>query len=303
MKMPYSVRKAMKWLAFKKVAKSSLSFLDFLILFFKQIQVDNINSKANAMAFNFMMAIFPGIIFLFTLIPYFPIDGLQDNIIKFLSGAMPAAIYNLMKDTIEDIIGRQRGGLLSFGFLFALYAAMNGTVSMMTAFDECHKSSTERRSFVVSRLVALGLTIINTLVLITAVSILLLGSQVLDYLYTFHEIGAINYFLLSVLKYVIIVAAFLILTAFIYYLAPSVHTRWKFFSLGAFVATVLNIIVSIGFSVYLNNFATYNKLYGSIGTIIALMLWLYLTSMVILIGFEMNAVLEMAKDNIKDSDE
>jgi membrane protein len=295
MKLPKSVKKVLKYLAFKKIAKSSMSLLDFLILFFKQIQEDNINSKANAMAFNFMMAIFPGIIFLFTLIPYFPIKGLQDQILTFMEGAMPLSIYSLMRETVSDIISRPRGGLLSFGFLFALYAAMNGTLSMMTAFDECHKSS-EKRGFLKARFIALSITLINALVLIVSVTVLLVGEHILDYLYSFHQISAFNYYIFMLIRYVTVILSFFFLTAFIYYFAPSVHTRWSFFSLGAFVATALNILVTVGLSVYLSNFATYNKLYGSIGTIIALMLWLYMTSMVLLIGFEMNAVLEVAKE-------
>lgn len=299
MKMPRSAKKALRWLAFRKVAKSSLSVLDFMILFFQQVQMDNINSKANAMAFNFMMAIFPGIIFLFTLIPYFPIPNLQPQIIDFLSGSIPSSIYGMLRETIEDIISRPRGGLLSFGFLFALYAAMNGTLSMMLAFDECHKSSDTKRGFLQARLIALALTVINALILIVSVSVLLLGEQVLDYLYKFHQLSAFNYYILMVVRYVTGICSFFFLTAFIYYFAPSVHTRWSFFSFGAFVATALNILVTVAFSIYLSNFATYNKLYGSIGTIIALMLWLYLTSIVLLIGFEMNAVLELVKDQEK----
>lgn len=299
MKMSKTVRRTLKQLAFRKMSKTSTTTtLDFLILFFKKIQEDNISSKANGMAFNFMMAIFPGIIFLFTLIPYFPIDDLQDQILTFMEGAMPSSIYELLQETISDIISRQRGGLLSFGFLFALYAAMNGTVSMMSAFDECHNSRA-KRSFISMRLVALFITIINALVLIVSVAMLLAGEHVLDYLYSFHQISAFNYFILMLLRYITVIVSFFFLTAFIYYIAPSVQTRWKFFSLGAFVATVLNILVTIGLSIYLNNFATYNKLYGSIGTIIALMLWLYLTSVVLLIGFEINAIMEVLQKEEK----
>lgn len=303
MKIPRPIKKGIRWLAFKKVAKSGMSLLDFLILFFQQVQLDNINSKANAMAFNFMMAIFPGIIFLFTLIPYFPIPHLQEQILTFLAGAVPSAIYVMLRETIVDIIGRPRGGLLSFGFIFALYAAMNGTLSMMNAFDECHKSAHKRRSFFQARWIALSLTILNALVLIVSVSLLLVGEQVLDYLYKFHGLSSFNYYVLMIVRYLTAICSFFFLTAFIFYFAPSVHTRWSFFSFGAFVSTALNILVTVGFSIYLSNFATYNKLYGSIGTIIALMLWLYLTSIVLLIGFEMNAVLEMAKGKEKTKKE
>lgn len=298
MKMSKSVKKTLKQLAFRKMSMTSTTTLDFLILFFKKIQEDNISSKANGMAFNFMMAIFPGIIFLFTLIPYFPVENLQEQILSFMENAMPSTIYELLRETISDIISRQRGGLLSFGFLFALYAAMNGTVSMMSAFDECHNSRA-KRSFISMRLVALFITIINALVLIVSVAMLLAGEHVLDYLYSFHQISAFNYFILMFLRYVTVVISFFLLTAFIYFIAPSVQTRWRFFSLGAFVATVLNILVTIGLSIYLNNFATYNKLYGSIGTIIALMLWLYLTSVVLLIGFEINALIELVQKEEK----
>ncbi|MBC7391335.1 MAG: YihY/virulence factor BrkB family protein [Opitutaceae bacterium] len=294
--MSYKVRKYLQQLAFRKVAKSGISLVDFLILFFRHIQADNINSKANAMAFNFMLAIFPGIIFLFTLIPYFPIPNLQGQILSFMANAMPASIYGLMKETIKDIVSRPRGGLLSFGFFFSVYAAMNGTLAMMTAFNECHRSA-ENRGFIRTRVVALTLTIINSLILILSVSLILVGEQALDYLYNFHKISAFNYYLLMVIRYITAIGSFFFLTAFIYYFAPSVHTRWRFFSLGAFVATALNVLVTVGFTIYLNSIAGFNKLYGSIGTIIALMLWLYLTSMVLLVGFEINAVLERVMDS------
>ena len=187
--MNNKVKRYLQQIAFRKVAKSGMSVMDFLILFFKHVQADNINSKANAMAFNFMMAIFPGIIFLFTLIPYFPIPNLQQQILSFMSNAMPGGINGMMKETIIDIVSRPQGGLLSFGFIFALYAAMNGTLAMMTAFNQCHKSS-ERRGFLYTRFVALGLTLINALVLIISVSMILIGEQVLDYLYHFHKISA-----------------------------------------------------------------------------------------------------------------
>lgn len=272
--------------------------------FVKEFSNDDVPAWAQAMAYNFFLAIFPGIIFLFTLIPYIPIEGLQDNIMLFLEQSLPKSIYDLISDTIFDIVSKPRGGLLSFGFVLALYAATSGTGAMINAFNHCYRTDLRKRSFFQAKFTEISLTLILVLVLVASVFLLNVGEYLLSY---GHEIHIVEDYILDIIgsfRYAVLVFMFLCATSFIYYLGPSLKQKWGFFSYGAVLATGLNMLVSVGFAIYINNFASYNKLYGSIGTIIALMLWFYLTSMVLLIGYEFNAAIDSLKQQkIKSANE
>lgn len=261
----------------------------------RQLKKDDIGARANAVAFNFTMAIFPGIIFLFTMIPYIPIPNLTENIMGFLKGAMPPSLYIEAASTIFDIVGKQHGGLLSFGFLFALYASTNGMSAIISTFNSCYRTQDDR-SFFHQKLLAVGLTLVLVFTLFVAVAGIITGGVILDSMVSF---GILKkdyiYNLLSISQYLVVILTFFLGISFIYYLAPNVTVRWNFFSHGSVIATILTVLVSYGFSIYLSNFASYNKLYGSIGTFIGLMLWLYIMSYIILVGFEINAAIDATK--------
>lgn len=278
-----------------RVSSHKVPLWEVLRVFSSQISKDDINNKANAMAFSFMLAVFPGIIFLFTLIPYIPVHNLDKEILKFLADVMPNKVYGEAKSTITDIVSKPRGGLLSFGFLLALFSAMNGTVAMMSAFNKCYKT-VERRNFITLRLTALYITFVLVFLLIFAILALTIGEVVLHFYFdhlTFMNSLQLYFFL--ILRYMVIFITFFLCLSFIYYVAPSLHKKFDYLSLGALVGTVLIILVSLGFSLYLNKFASFNKVYGSIGTLIALMLWFYLISLTILIGFELNASIDTVR--------
>lgn len=260
-----------------------------------KLQRDDIEQRANAVAFNLTLSVFPAIIFLFSLIPYIPITHLDAQIMEFLGDVLPRGIYRDAAETINDIISRPRGNLLSLGFVLALYAATNGMMALMTAFNRTYRTS-ENRSFLHKRLIAVVLTFGLASVLFLAIVLLIVGGVILDWL---RNEGFLNanflYYLILILRYVIVFLVFFSTVSFIYYLAPSIHKRWRFLSLGAVVAAVLGILITHLFSFYFTNFASYNKLYGSIGTIIAFMIWIYLISIIILFGFEINASVDEAK--------
>jgi len=270
--------------------------------FAKNLRDDDIMDRANGVAFNFILAIFPAIIFLFTLIPYvsyyFP-DINRENIMVFLQQFMPPSMYEAASTTVLDIVSNQRGGLLTFGFFFAMYLSTNGMMALMRAFNACYKT-VENRSGFKTRLIATGLTINMTLVLFLAIILLVVGQLVLDYFVEnvrnvgFVDIDTVTVYLILALRFIVIFVVFFLAISTIYYFGPAIHYNWRFFSIGSLIATLLCLAVSYGFSYYITNFGTYNKVYGSIGVLIALMVWIQLITVVLLIGYEINASIHEA---------
>lgn len=260
-----------------------------------ELRLDSVTKRASYMAFNFTLAIFPSIIFLFTLIPYIPsilsLD-LSESILNFIADFMPEEMYAVAYTTIEDIVNKPRGGLLSFGFLFALILSTNGIMSLMDAFDKKYHTF-YKRSYIRKRLIATVLTIVLSFILFTAVAAIFFGQWILDVL-VFYEIvtESYTYTLLVILKYVAIVLLFLLATSIVYYYVPAIEDKWPFFSAGAVVATGLIFLVSMIFSFYISAFDTYNKFYGSIGALIGLMIWLDFVSMILILGFEINVSID-----------
>ncbi len=267
--------------------------------FFMEIGKDELINKASSLAYNFMLAIFPAIIFIFTLIPYIPVPGFQDQLMQLIALVLPLEAYEAVKTTMMDIVSNQNSQLLSFGFILALFFATNGVHTLMQAFN---KSSLlmETRPWLKQRLVAVYLTVLISFALIFGLIIMTIGEYVFGVLQTelrfkdsfwVHLVGAGRWFILIVIYFVTI--------SLLYRYGPAHPKKWKFFSAGSWMATILAIFTFWGFSYYINNFGNYNKLYGSIGTLIVLMIWLYLNSLIILVGFELNASIDLSKRSIR----
>ncbi len=257
------------------------------ILWEKLIKFD-IDQRAASVSYSFLLAVFPGVIFLFTLIPFIPIQHLDRLIMEFLGDAMPRGIYENTSNTIQDIVSRKRSDILSFGFFFTVFAATNGMMSLMGAFNMALQVR-EKRTYFKARMIALFLTVLLIVVLISAILILVVGTILIDFLF---EKGLLNenfnFYLLQIFRFGGTFLIFYLGICVIYYFAPAVHKRLKFFNLGALVASILGILSTNLFSYYLANFNSYNKLYGSIGTLIALMVWIYLVALILILGFEIN---------------
>jgi membrane protein len=280
------------------VTSHQISLHRVLKIFVAQIKKDNITERASSMAFNFTLSIFPTIIFLFTLIPYIPVPNLTEDMLAFLQENIPASIYDVTASTIHDIIKIPHGGLLSFGFIFALFSATNGIRGMIQAFNRCYKSA-ESRSFVKLTLLSCCLAIFLSLIILGAVVISIVIKLELNRIEDTMLIGAgFFYYLLIISRLVLIFLIFFFAISLIYYLAPTVMVRWSFFSGGSIIAALLSLIFTTGFFYYINNFNSYNKVYGSIGAIIGVMMWIYFISIVLLIGFEINASIDLARHEI-----
>ncbi len=267
--------------------------------FFKEIQQDAFLNRASSLAYSFMLATFPMFIFLFTLIPYIPVNNFQEELLSIIATILPTNAYLALQSTIVDIVKHQNLSLLSVGFLSAMIFATNGVAKLMNAFN---KSSLveETRSYLKRRWIALMLTIFIALSLFVAILILIIGQAVIYSIqHHFFRSSIIWVWLILIARWIIVIALFFVTIATLYRYGPANKRRWKLVSPGSILATGLAVLTSMGFSFYINHFASYNKIYGSIGTLIVVMLWLYLNSLIILIGFELNASIDLSKRTIK----
>ncbi len=290
----------------ERAEKVSLPFFDGVplydvaIFFWRSIVDGAITTRASAIAFSFFIAFFPGIIFLFTLIPYIPIENFQNELLLLIKQIAPGSTYDTIQETVTDIVTRPRSGLLSVGFLLALIFSTNGLASMMTAFDAT-VNSIYRRTWISQRLAAIVLLFILFILLTVAIALLTGGQKLINYLDFLGIIrGQFSVFLLTVGKWIITVSLFFFAYAFLYYMAPAKKTRWRFISAGGTLATILSILTLAGFTFYINNFSQYNKLYGSIGTLLIILFLMYLMSLILLIGFELNASIYQAHAEKRD---
>lgn len=267
---------------------TTVSLYHVLKILWKKIITFDIDQRAASVSYSFLLAVFPGVIFLFTLIPYIPIEHLDRLIMEFLRDAMPQGIYENTSFTIQDIVSRRRSDVLSFGFFFTVFAATNGMMALMRAFNMALQVR-EKRSYLKARMMALFLTVLLIVVLICAILVLVVGTIVIDFLFDKGLLNEdFNFYLLQIVRYGGIFLIFYLGICAIYYFAPAVHKRLSFFNFGALISSVLGILVTNLFSFYLANFNSYNKLYGSIGTLIALMVWIYLVALILILGFEIN---------------
>lgn len=270
---------------------------DVAIFFWKGIVDGAISTRASAIAFNFILAIFPAIIFVFTLIPYIPIEHFQQQLLILLQSILPQNAFVAIRGTIENIVTQPRGGLLSFGFLAAFFFSTNGIVSVIAAFNGTIHAI-ETRSWINQRIVALILAVILTLLTTFSIALITLSQTLTKFLVSSGFLQSdLTYYLLLGGKWLIICALFFFSFAFLFYLAPARKAKFRFISAGGTLATILTIITTVGFSYYINNFGKYNTLYGSIGTLVVVMLSFYFNSLILLIGFELNVSIWRARRN------
>ncbi|RYY36737.1 MAG: YihY/virulence factor BrkB family protein [Sphingobacteriaceae bacterium] len=267
--------------------------------FFNELKQGALGNRASSLAFSFMLAVFPTIIFLFTLIPYIPFEGFQKQFLSLIQLILPTKAYQAFQSTIHDIVSNQNLKLLSFGFLSALYFATNGMSVLMKAFNKSSLQM-ETRTWLKRRWVALVLTLVLVISLVLAIGILVIGDVIIGFLKNhFYSQSAFWAYVITLTRWIIVLMVFFTTLSILYRYGPAHKQRWKFITPGSVLATFLGLLTSIAFAYYINNFPAYNKVYGSIGTLIVVMVWMHLNSLVILIGFELNASVELSKQTIK----
>ena len=264
-----------------------MSLYDVLEMYFIGIIEGALTTRASGIAYSFFMAIFPFLLFIFTLIPYIPIDGFQEGLLSIITDVLPPKTYDLIGPVIEDIIKNQYSGLLSFGFIVSLFLMANGVNAIFGGFEySCHIKEVRNvfRAYFIAVLVSLIIVVflIITVVIITFLELYIKekgGLQWLEDNLIWLQIGRALIFLIMIF----------ITVSMLYHYGVKEGKESRFFSPGAVLTTILSILTFYLFGIYVNEFAKYNELYGSIGTLLILMLFIWLNAIILLLGFELNA--------------
>lgn len=271
-----------------------LSLYDVARFFFRGIAQGSVTNRAGSISYSFFLALFPGIIFLFTLIPFFPVANLEQEVFQVFERILPPDTWEASQHTILDVMKNKREGLLSVGFLLALVFTTNGINAIISNFHQT-VHQIEERPFWKQQLVSMGLTLVLSVFFLIGMILIIFSSDVLNAILEFFRLEKVSPFLVEATRLGLLV--FLVFTgiALLYNYGTARKKSWRFFSPGAVLATFLIIVSSAGFSFYVSNFSQYNKLYGSIGTLMVILLWIYINALVLIIGFELNASMVQVK--------
>ena len=278
---------------------------EVIVFIQNELKRNDLFTRSYAIAYNFFLSIFPSLIAFFTLIPIFKWAFIQylpegENFDAYLrteiQRILPGVTGERLFSFVDDITNNPRFGLLSVGFIFAIYFASNGMISLMRGFDKSYNKSFKSRNAFEKRFIAIGLTFLIGVLLIAAVVLIILGEFLLGVLNDFIPLDQFTNISIQLLRWLAILLVFYMGIALIYRYGAAAKRKFAIFSPGATLATILCIISSLAFSFYVNEFNTYNELYGSLGAIIALMLWIQINSLILLIGFELNASIAVNRD-------
>ncbi len=262
---------------------------DVVVFVYNESLRNTLFSRANAMAFSFFLSLFPAIIFLFTVATYLPIyETFEHEINSYINLIMPNNAGKELQSTIKELV-KPNSSFLSIGFFLAIYFSSNGMMAMMEGFEKTHVRVFRKRPGWKKRLIAVGLTLQLGLLLAGSVVLIILGDLLLNWAVDFMRLDIVTETGIEIFRWIVILALFYFGIAMIYRYGTALKNKFKWITPGATVATILSILTSLGFSFYVNAFNTYNKVYGSIGTIIVLMLWIQLNCLILQIGFELNA--------------
>ncbi len=280
-----------------------LPLFDVIVFFKNQVQKIGLNDRARSIAFSFLLAIPAATIFLCTLIPYLPVSKKLANQLLLLTRDITPNqnTYLLVSNFLNDFLTKPRGGLLSIGLIVSLYYASDAMIGLMRSFNKSLSPHSHfPRNFFHNRLVAIQLTLVLILLIIGSVVILVTQDELLRYVFrALHIHNRSMKWLFKTLRWVVIIPLFYFAIAYIYKHAPSIREKWQLFSPGTLLATFLMIMLTFVFSFWVNKFGTYNKVYGSIGTILILMIVVYFNALILLIGFELNVSIHSLKEKAK----
>lgn len=276
---------------------------DASVFFWMQLKKSGLNSRAKSISFDFAMAIPAVLICIFTLIPYMPISKLFiKELLRLTRHITPNQnSYNFVNNFLEDFLNTPRVGLMSFGFVLVIFYASNAMLSIIRTFDNAIYQHHKRRNFIKKRVKAIRLTIV-VLGLLIGTILLLIGQGILfDKIIKWLKLKGSDVLWIAALRWIITVTLFFYSISFIYKYAPSVKKRWPLVTPGSVLATFLMMTTTSAFSFWVNHFNNYNKVYGSLGTILILMFLVYLNSWILLLGFELNLSITFLKSNVEEN--
>ncbi|MBM7554165.1 YihY/virulence factor BrkB family protein [Thalassobacillus pellis] len=261
-----------------------------------EFQKDDVPILAAAQAYYYLLAIVPLMILLLSIIPYLSID--PDRAVRFISNNIPGQTAEIFKENIISLVSQPKGGLLSIGIIGTLWAASNGMNAFMKASNHAYEVE-ETRSFIVARLLSIILTIGMIIAFVVALVLPVFGKAILSFLDSALNLPMEIMILLHLLRWIVSLIVMIGLLTVLYRVAPNKKLPFGHIIPGAITATVLWLLISWAFSFYVSNFANYSATYGSLGGIIILMLWFFLTGLILVLGAEVNVVQHRRKLNEK----
>lgn len=259
-----------------------------------------IPTRAAAISFRLFLAFFPGIIMLLSLIPYIPIPNFQDQLFDGIAEFFPGDTFSLFESTFDDLIKKKHNTLLSIGFVLVIYYASNSINAILLGFNASHLRD-DKDNPILIRIASIVLIFVLGLIMILAITMNVFSGVAFDYLHKIGVIGDRGYIpILDIVKYIITLFLIYSIITILYNVGMGARRRrrWRFFNAGATLATLAFIVASIGFAYFINNFANFNKLYGSLGTLMVLLIWLNFNCTLLLVGFELNVSIRHAHKSL-----
>lgn len=272
-----------------------LSLYSVAAFFIEGLHKGALTSRAAAISFRFFLAVFPVIIMLLSLIPIIPVDNFQENLFQSIKGFFPGDTFNLVEATVEDLVNKSHNTIFSIGFILSVFYASNSVNAILLGFNESYNIEDKGNVFII-RLASVLLMLILGIFIFVAVVLIIFSGVAFEWLVTNDIVSQENVTLLRLANGVISLLLIYMSITILYNVGDFEHRKWKTFSAGATLTTLLLILTSLAFAWFVNNFASYNKLYGSIGTFLLLLIWINLNSTILLIGFELNTSIMKAKD-------
>ncbi len=289
-----------EWLhVFTLPGLDGVAVYDVYKFFTAEIRQNSITIRSRAIAYSFFLSLFPAILFIFSLVPFILGFFDPDNVNAYITGLVKSIspsqdVFKFLWNQIGPLVKEfthKRPSLLTGTFLLTLFLTSNGVVAMMSSFDKTYDDY-HKRNAIMTRLIALKISLLLVLLFIFSIVLIIMGQNLFDKIFTLlHIQDAFTKALFVFIRYMSIILLFFFSISLIYYYGPAVKKKYRFISTGATLATVLSILTSVVFSYYLNHFARYSKLYGPIGTVLAILIWLNLNALVLLIGYEINVAI------------
>jgi membrane protein len=270
-----------------------LSVHDLARRVWRELQEDEVTERAAALSYYFLFALFPALLFLTALLSFLSVEGLQERLMAYTREVLPPDAASTVERTMTEVVGARRTGLVSIGLLVMLWASSNGMVSLMNTMNVVF-DVTERRPLWKRRLLAIVLTLTFAVFIVAALVLMVFGPPIGAMVAGWLGLGDVFRRVWAVVNIPIVIACALIGIQLVYYLAPAGARRWRWVTPGATFALLAWLVMSYGLRLYVGRFANYSATYGSIGGVILLMLWLYRTSVVVLVGAEIDAEIEAA---------
>ncbi|MBT8231201.1 MAG: YihY/virulence factor BrkB family protein, partial [Saprospiraceae bacterium] len=249
-----------------------------------------------SIAFSFFLSLFPAIIFLFTLLPMFPLTA--DYISLFKNSTqdfLPLEAHNYLFGVIEGVLATNRGGLRSVGFIFAIVFSSSGMLTLMYGFNKSYELVFKKRSYMKNRLVAIILTLLVGSIFMISIFLIILGQPLLELIIDKLNVSGYSTGVFNVFKWLIVLSVVYLGITIIYRYGSAMKEKLKWINTGAILATLISILSSLVFSFFINSFGRYNEIYGSIGALIVLLVWIQINAFIVLIGFELNAGIAVNK--------